>query len=148
MFIIFENVFHYLDLLSRYLDICAQYDAAMVRICGESISNFLQQLAMSKESQHRVNCVELISRMLQLNSTCDWEIFRSELPREMKIPREITLLKILLQKAYDSNNVVSLKAINAFLKVASDGNVVCKDIFWVSSFCNIESYDLFEKENK
>lgn len=118
------------DLLSRYLDICAQYDAAMVRICGESISDFLQQLALSKESQHRVNCVELISRMLQLNTSCDWELFRHELP---KIPREITLIKILIQKFYDSNNVVTLKAINAFLKVASDGNVVCKEIFLVNN---------------
>lgn len=116
------------DLLSRYLDICAQYDAAMVRICGQSICGFLEQLALSKESSHRSNCVELISRMLVMNTKCDWELFRSELP---KIPREISLLKILLQKIYDSNNVVAMKAINAFLKVVNDGNLLCKEIIRV-----------------
>lgn len=116
------------DLLSRYLDICAQYDAAMVRICGQSICGFLEQLALSKESSHRTNCVELISRMLVMNTKCDWELFRSELP---KIPREISLLKILLQKIYDSNNVVAMKAINAFLKVVNDGNLLCKEIIRV-----------------
>lgn len=116
------------DLLSRYLDICAQYDAAMVRICGQSICDFLQQLSLSKESSHRTNCVELISRMLMMNTRCDWELFRSELP---KIPREINLLRILLQKIYDSNNVVAMKAINAFLKVATDGNLLCKEIIRV-----------------
>lgn len=121
------------DLMSRYLDICAQYDAAMVRICGQSICGFLQQLALSKESTHRTNCVELISRMLMMNTTCDWELFRSELP---KIPREINLLRILLQKLYDSNNVVAQKAINAFLKVAADGNKLCKQIIQVRIECD------------
>lgn len=116
------------DLLGRYLDISAQYDAAMVRICGQSICDFLNQLALSKESTHRTNCVELISRMLMMNTSCDWELFRSELP---KIPREINLIRLLLQKFYDSNNVVSMKAINAFLKVAADGNILCKEIIRV-----------------
>lgn len=117
------------DLLIRYLDICAQYDAAMVRICGQSICEFLKQLAMSKESQHRCNCVELIGRMLLMNTSCDWELFRSELP---KFPREIHLLKILVQKFYDTNNVVAMKAMNAFLKIASDGNVISKAIISVN----------------
>lgn len=118
------------DLLSRYLDICAQYDAAMVRICGESTADFLEQLSSSKESQHRTNCVELISRMLVLDTKCNWEIFRSELP---KIPREIKLIRILLQKTYDANNVVSMKAINAFLKIVHDGNATCKEILTVNA---------------
>lgn len=124
------------DLLIRYLDICAQYDAAMVRICGQSICEFLKQLAMSKESQHRCNCVELIGRMLLMDTSCDWELFRSELP---KIPREILLLRILVQKFYDSNNVVAMKAMNAFIKIANDGNVISKAIISVNirvwSFC-------------
>lgn len=117
------------DLLIRYLDICAKYDAAIVRICGQSICEFLKQLAMSKESQHRCNCVELIGRMLLLNTSCDWELFRSELP---KIPREIHLLRILVQKFYDTNNVVAMKAMNAFLKISSDGNVISKAIISVN----------------
>lgn len=116
------------DLMSRYLDISAQYDAAMVRICGQSVCGFLQQLAFSKETSHRTNCVELISRMLMMNTKCGWELFRSELP---KIPREINLLRILLQKVYDSNNVVAMKAINAFLKIATEGNILCKEIIQV-----------------
>ena len=63
-----------------------------------------------------------------MNTRCDWELFRSELP---KIPREINLLRILLQKIYDSNNVVAMKAINAFLKVATDGNLLCKELIRV-----------------
>lgn len=123
------------ELLIRYLDICAQYDAAMVRICGQSICEFLKQLAMSKESQHRCNCVELIGRMLLLNTNCDWELFRSELP---KIPREIHLLHILVQKFYDSNNVVAMKAMNAFLKITSDGNIISKAIISVN-ICEVIS---------
>lgn len=122
------------DLLSRYLDICAQYDAAMVRICGQSICGFLQQLSLSKESTHRVNCVELISRMLMMNTRCDWELFRSELP---KIPREINLIRILIGKFYDSNNVVAMKSINAFLKVTADGNNLCKEILRVRILIDI-----------
>lgn len=121
------------DSLNRYLDICAQYDAAMVRICGQTICDFLKELALSKESQHRCNCVELIGRMLSMNTRCDWELFRSELP---KIPREIHLLKTLVHKIYDSNNVVAMKAINTFLKIASDGNVISKAVIsvniWIS----------------
>lgn len=117
------------ETLARYLDICAQYDAAMVRICGESSVDFLEQLALSKESQHRVNCVEMIGRMLVKNTQCNWKIFRSELP---KTPREIKLLRILMQKTYDANNVVALKGINAFLKVANDGNDLSKEILTVS----------------
>lgn len=119
------------EVLSRYLDICAQYDAAMVRICGESTADFLERLALSKESQHRVNCVEMIGRMLVLNTQCNWKIFRSELP---KIPREIKLLRILIQKTYDLNNVASLKGINAFLRVANDGSEISKEILMVINF--------------
>lgn len=124
------------DLLNRYLDICAEYDAAMVRVCGQSICDFLLQLAISKDSQHRCNCVELINRMLSMNTRCEWELFRSELP---KIPREINLLKVLIQKFYDSNNVVAMKAINAFLKIASDGNIKSKQIILVKK-SNITSF--------
>lgn len=117
------------DLMNRYLDICAEYDAAMVRICGQSIDEFMAELALSKETNHRSNCVELIHRMLLMNTRCGWEIFRSELP---KIPREIALLKILVQKIYDSNNMVAMKAINAFMKITSDGNDVCRNVITVS----------------
>lgn len=117
------------ELLARYLDICAQYDSAMVRVCGESSAEYLEQLALSKESLHRVNCVEMIGRMLVLNTQCDWKIFRSELP---KTPREIKLLRILSQKTYDANNVVALKGINAFLKVAHDGSTLAKEILKVT----------------
>lgn len=119
------------DTLIRCLDICAQYDAAMVRICGESIDEFLGTLATSKEPQHRCNCVELIGRMLLLNTKCDWTLFRSELP---KIPREIKLMRILIQKFYDLNNVVAQKALGAFIKIVSDGNEVCKELIKVSVF--------------
>lgn len=117
------------EMLNRYLDICASYDSAMVRVCGESSADFLAQLALSKESQHRVNCVELIGRLIVSETQCNWEIFRAELP---KTPREIKLLKTLIQKIYDSNNVVALKAINAFMKATNEGSKKCKEILNVS----------------
>lgn len=116
------------EIFARYLDICAQYDAAMVNVCGESAAEFLDRLAMSKESQHRVNCVELIGRMLVLDTQCSWKIFRSELP---KTPREIKLICILMRKTYDSNNVVSLKGINTLIKMANDGSQLSKEILKV-----------------
>lgn len=93
------------DLQAKYLDNCAQYDAAMMRICGESIVDYVEQVSYSKDSQHRLNCIELIGRMLAIDATCNWELYRHELST---IPREIKLLRILLQKVYDQNNVVSL----------------------------------------
>lgn len=119
------------DDLIRCLDICAQYDAAMVRVCGESIDEFLEKLALSKESQHRCNGVELIGRMLMMNTKCEWKLFRSELP---KTPREIKLMKMLLQKFYDLNNIVSQKAMNAFIKIANDGSEMSKEIIKVNDF--------------
>lgn len=117
------------ELQAKYLDNCAQYDAAMVRICGESIADYVEQVSHSKDSQHRVNAIELISRMLAIDATCNWELFRHELSR---IPREIKLIRILLQKIYDQNNVVSLKGVNAFLKVVADGNKQSKEIIQVN----------------
>lgn len=117
------------DLQGKFFDNCAQYDAAMIRICGESLGDYVEQVSYSKETQHRLNCIELIGRVLAINSKCDWELFRHELS---PIPREIKLLRILLQKLYDQNNTVSLKAINTFLKVAADGNILSKEIIEVS----------------
>lgn len=117
------------DLQAKYLDHCAQYDAAMVRVCGESIVDYVEQVSYSKDSQHRLNCIELIGRMLAIDATCNWELYRYELS---KIPREIKLLRILLQKVYDQNNVVSLRGINAFLKITNDGNKMTKEIIQVS----------------
>lgn len=116
------------ELQAKYLDHCAQYDAAMMRICGESIVDYIEQVSYSKESQLRLNCIELISRMLTIDATCNWELYRHELS---KIPREIKLLRILLQKVYDQNNVVALKGINGFLRATVDGNAMCKEIIQV-----------------
>lgn len=119
------------ELQAKYLDNCAQYDAAMVRVCGESMADYVEQVSYSKDSQHRLNCIELIARMLIIDAECNWELFRYELST---IPREIKLLRILLQKVYDQNNVVSLKGINAFLRATTEGNKRCKEIIQVSSF--------------
>lgn len=116
------------DLQVKFFDNCAQYDSAMIRVCGESLSDYVEQVSYSKETQHRLNCIELIGRVLAINSRCDWELFRDELST---IPREIKLLRILLQKLYDQNNVVSLKAINTFLKIVADGNILSKEIIQV-----------------
>lgn len=117
------------DVQVKFFDYCAQYDAALIRICGESLTDYVEQVSYSKETQHRLNCIELIGRVLVINSKCDWELFRHELSTT---PREIKLLRILLQKLYDQNNVVSLKAINIFLKITTDGNIVSKEIIEVS----------------
>lgn len=116
------------ELQAKYLDHCAQYDAAMVRVCGQSIVEYIEQVSYSKESQHRLNCIELVGRMLAIDATCNWDLYRHELS---KIPREIGLLRILLQKIYDQNNVVSLRGINAFLKITNDGNKMTKEIIQV-----------------
>lgn len=119
------------ELQAKYLDNCAQYDAAMVRVCGESMADYVENVSYSKESQHRLNYIELITRMLIIDAECNWELFRYELST---IPMEIKLIRILLQKVYDQNNVVSLKGINAFLRVTTEGNKRCKEIIQVSSF--------------
>lgn len=117
------------DLQAKYLDNCAQYDSALIRICGSSVANFIERVSFSKETQHRVNCIDLLGRILVIDTKCEWEIFRDRLS---PIPREIKLIRILLQKTYDQNNVVELKAINTFLKITVEGSQKCKEILAVN----------------
>lgn len=110
------------------LDICVQYDIAMFSVCNVSSMNFLCKLSCSREISHRLNCVEIIGKLLLVNSTCNWKVFRNELSGTV---REIKMLKILSEKLLDINNNVKIKAINAFLRAAAVGNTNTKTILKV-----------------
>lgn len=86
---------------SVLLDVCVRYDAAMFTKCNESIVQFLEEAALSDESQHRINVSDLAGRMLLVDSRVNWSLFADEVS---KAPREINLLRILFQKVVDVHN--------------------------------------------
>lgn len=129
------------DALLANIDICVLYDSAMYRKCNESITPFLQDLACSAEAVQRTHSVEFVSRALLVDSVCDWMQ-----PATLdKIPREIAMVRILMEKMLDVNNTVKIKAMNGFLRVATSGNLVCKKIFQVSALKLYINYNNFQE---
>lgn len=111
------------------LDICVRYESAMFSMCNVSLMDFLCELSCSRETCHRLNCVEMIGKLLLVNSDCNWKVFRDEVSG---VAREIQMLKILSEKFIDINNNVKIKAINVFLRAAASGNKRTKQILKVS----------------
>lgn len=131
------------DQLARNLNLCAKYDSAMYVKCNKSCSTFLRdELSRSRETIHRVNCVEIIGRILTINSVCEWQVFRDEVA---KVPREIQLLQMLFEKFTDINNNVKIKSVNMFLKLTTSGNVEIKKILKVRGLFKIIYFEYLFK---
>lgn len=118
------------EALLANIDICVQYDSEMYRKCKVSIVPFLLDLACSAEASQRTHCVEFISRALLVDSVCDWHGMDEEETSKI-IPREIAMIRMLIEKMLDINNTVKIKALNGFLRVATAGNLICKKILKV-----------------
>lgn len=107
------------------LDIACRYDSAMFSQCNMSIVEFLEQATMSDDNQHRINAVDLLGRILLVDSRNNWSLFADEVS---KVPREIKVLKLLFQKTMDTHNTVKLKALGGIQKAFLSGNKLTKQI--------------------
>lgn len=110
---------------SQTLDVCVRYDAAMFSKCNQSIVDFLEQATLSEENQHRINAVDLLGRLLLTDSRNNWSLYTDEVS---KVPREVTVLRILFQKTIDTHNTVKLKALGALQKAFQAGNKLTKEV--------------------
>ncbi len=110
----------------RNIDICVQYDSAMYTKCNQSIVHYLKELATSADVFDRESCVEMVGKMLLVDSLpCSWSTSSET------IPREIDLFSLLVTKLLDSNSI-KVKAVNLFIKVTQSGNAMAKKILQVS----------------
>lgn len=110
----------------RNIDICVQYDSAMYTKCNQSIVDYLKELASSTDAYDRESCVEMVGKMLLVDSLpCSWSTSKET------IPREIDLFSLLVTKLLDSNSI-KVKAVNLFIRVTQSGNSMAKKILMVS----------------
>lgn len=118
------------EALLANIDICVMYDTAMIRKCNVSCLPFLLELKCSIDVNHRIHCVEFVSRALLVDSECDWQVLREDDANAEC--REVAMIRILIEKVIDTSGTVKIKAMNGFLRVASAGNRRCKEIFRVN----------------
>lgn len=110
----------------RNIDICVQYDSAMYTKCNQSFVDYLKKLACSSDVYDRESCVEMVGKMLLVDSLpCSWSTSAET------VPREIELLSLLVTKLLDISNSIKVKAVNIFIKVSVSGNAMCKRILQV-----------------
>ncbi|XP_037051958.1 uncharacterized protein LOC119085627 isoform X2 [Bradysia coprophila] len=107
----------------RNIDLCVQYDSAMYTKCNQSIIDYLKELATSTDVYDRESCVEMVGKMLLMDSLpASWSSSSDT------IPREIDLFSMLVTKLLDSSNSIKVKAVNLFIKVTQSGNAMSKKI--------------------
>lgn len=110
---------------SKLLDIAVRYELAVYwKLNDNSIIDYLQQLALASDVRQRCNGTEFCGRMLLIDSTPD-----PTQPLLSPIPREVDVIKILLEKVQDKQDTVVLKALNALKTAFQTGNDYTKKIF-------------------
>lgn len=112
--------------LQRAMDYAAKYDAALFTKCNSSCQKYLCQALYSDEANIRCRAVELIGKILQLDSEVDWQMFRHEVS---KVPREVHFIKELIESLQDCSDNVKLKAAQALLAILSKGSSNSRNIF-------------------
>lgn len=100
--------------LQRAMDYAAKYDAALFTKCNSSCLEFLCKALYSDEANIRCRAVELLGKILQLDSEVDWQMFRHEVSN---VPREVNFIKELIDSFQDSSDNVKLKAVQALLSI-------------------------------
>lgn len=110
----------------RNIDICVQYDSAMYTKCNHSVVEYLKELASSSDVYDRESCVEMVGKMLLVDSLpCSWSTSSET------IPREIDLFSLLVTKLLDVSNSIKVKTVNLFMRVTQSGNAMSKKILQV-----------------
>ncbi|XP_067624836.1 uncharacterized protein Cap-D3 [Eurosta solidaginis] len=103
----------------RALEYAAKYDAALFTKCNESSVEFLCDAIYADEVMIRSRTIELMSRILQLESNVDWQMFRHEVS---DIPREVYFINELIKSLQDCNNTIKLKAAQALQIALTKGS--------------------------
>lgn len=109
----------------KLFEVAVKYELAIYWTCGESILEYLENLALAADHRQRLNGVEFCGKMLLINSTPDPD----QLVTTINIPRETFVIKILLKKISDKQDNVKLKALTALKAAIIGGNDYCKKIF-------------------
>lgn len=103
----------------KALEYAAKYDAALFTKCNESCVEFLCEAVYADEVMIRSRAIDLISKILQMESHVDWQMFRHEIS---DIPREIHLIKELIDSLLDQNNNIKLKSVQALHVALTKGS--------------------------
>ncbi|XP_065355680.1 condensin-2 complex subunit D3-L [Calliphora vicina] len=103
----------------KALEYAAKYDAALFTKCNESCVEFLCEAVYADEVMIRSRAIDLMSKILQLESQVDWQMFRHEVSA---IPREIHLIKELIDSLKDQNNNIKLKSVQALHMALTKGS--------------------------
>ncbi|XP_046801145.1 uncharacterized protein LOC111681677 [Lucilia cuprina] len=103
----------------KALEYAAKYDAALFTKCNESCVEFLCEAVYADEVMIRSRAIDLMSKILQLESQVDWQMFRHEVSA---IPREIHLIKELIDSLRDQNNNIKLKSVQALHMALTKGS--------------------------
>lgn len=106
------------------IDICVQYDSAIYTKCNHSIVDYLKELEYSVDVFDRESCVEMVGKMLLVDSPqCSWST--------ENISREIDFISMLVTKLLDMSHTIKVKAVNIVIKVTVSGNAMCQKILKV-----------------
>lgn len=111
--------------IQKALEYAAKYDAALFTKCNESSVEFLCDAVFADEVMIRSRAIDLMSKILQLESQVDWQMFRHEVS---EIPREIHLIKELIESLKDQNNNIKLKSVQALHMALTKGSPNTRNI--------------------
>ncbi|XP_055920724.1 condensin-2 complex subunit D3 [Eupeodes corollae] len=111
--------------IQRALDYAAKYDAALFTRCNASIVDFLSEAVYAEEVSIRSRAVDLFSKIILLESNVDWELFRHKVS---ETPREVYIIKELVDSIRDTNNSIKIKAIQALQQALIKGSPNTKKI--------------------
>uniref|UniRef100_A0A1I8PIM8 Uncharacterized protein n=2 Tax=Stomoxys calcitrans TaxID=35570 RepID=A0A1I8PIM8_STOCA len=124
--------------IQKALEYAAKYDAALFTKCNESCVEFLCEAVYADEVMIRSRVIDLISKILQMESQVDWQMFRHEVSN---IPREIYLIKELIDSLQDQNNNIKLKSVQALhvalTKGSPNARKILTECLQYTQFCDI-----------
>ncbi|XP_061386996.1 uncharacterized protein LOC133321941 [Musca vetustissima] len=124
--------------IQKALEYAAKYDAALFTKCNESCVEFLCDAVYADEVMIRSRAIDLMSKILQMESQVDWQMFRHEVS---DIPREIYLIKELIDSLQDQNNNIKLKSVQALhtalIKGSPNARKILTECLKYTEFCDM-----------
>ncbi|XP_073826678.1 chromosome associated protein D3 isoform X2 [Musca autumnalis] len=124
--------------IQKALEYAAKYDAALFTKCNESCVEFLCDAVYADEVMIRSRAIDLMSKILQMESHVDWQMFRHEVS---DIPREIYLIKELIDSLQDQNNNIKLKSVQALhtalIKGSPNARKILTECLKYTEFCDM-----------
>ncbi|XP_055376389.1 condensin-2 complex subunit D3 [Condylostylus longicornis] len=125
----------------RILDYAAKYDSFLYINCNETVIPFLSSALCAEDVVIRQNALELSNRLILIEAKVNWEVFCHEIS---SIPREVNVLKEILNRFHDINNTIKLKALHGFHQAFVKGTENAKTILNESiKFAKFPDSDVF-----